>query len=101
MEDVTRIASGSSSRLRRSENSETGIPLSSGRPTPNRRIAWKERELGLPLTARVGPWNLDALLSEVRYDNHFEDPDDPFGFHFGQTDSSARRARLAISRVSS
>ena len=82
----------------RLNDSKTGIPLASGQPTPNRRIAWEERELGLPLSAQVGSWNIDALLTEVRYDNRFEDPDDPFGFHFGQTESSARRARFSVSR---
>ena len=43
---------------------------------------------------------LSGALSQVRYENDFRDPDDPFGFTYGDTDSRADRARaVATSKI--
>lgn len=81
----------------RGADAETGIPYSSGSPSPQRRIAWQERIIGVPLTFASGPWKLDAQVSDVSYENAFRDPDDPFGFTASDTRSGALRARAVAS----
>lgn len=84
--------------LARSNDSETGIPSSGGVPSPERRIDWREREVAVPLAAEVGPWKVAAQLSQVEFTSSFRDPEDPFGFTRGDTDSQARRGRVVASR---
>ena len=38
------------------------------------------------------------MVSQLRYDNEFRDPDDPFGFTRGDTESRADRARAVATR---
>ena len=42
--------------LVRADDSRTGVPFSSGVPTPQTTISWQERELALPFDATGGPW---------------------------------------------
>jgi len=79
--------------LARANDSDTGIPLSGGQPTLHRRISWQEREVAVPLQWQRGDWQLDSRLSQTRFDNHFRDPDDPFGAIDSSTRSEARRGR--------
>ncbi len=74
-------------------DAETGIAYSAGAPSPNRRIRWRERMVGLPLMFESGGWKLDAQLSGVTYDKSFRDPDDAFGFTASDTESQVLRAR--------
>ncbi len=78
----------------RGNRSQTGIPLSGGAATPERRIAWREREVALPLAFTRGPWELETRLSSVRFSSDFRDPNDPFGFTASDTDSEGRRGRV-------
>jgi vitamin B12 transporter len=81
----------------RANDSQTGIPLSGGAPSPNREISWQERQLSLPFRAELGRWQVDARLSTVTYDSAFRDPDDAFGFTASDTESESRRARAVAS----
>jgi vitamin B12 transporter len=83
--------------LVRADDAETGIPLSGGVPTLNRRISWQEREVAVPFQIARGGWKLDAQLSDTRLDSGFRDPDDPFGFTSSDTRSQALRGRAVAS----
>lgn len=86
------------SLLLRWNDSETGIPFVGFTPSPRRSIAWRESEWALPWSHAAGGWELSGALSQVRYENDFRDPDDPFGFTRGDTDSRADRARAVATR---
>ncbi|HEX5759863.1 MAG TPA: TonB-dependent receptor, partial [Thermoanaerobaculia bacterium] len=79
--------------LARVGDAETGIPLSEGRATPRRAIAWRERELALPVSVERGAWGVEAQLAQARFDSAFRDPDDPFGFTAADTGAEALRGR--------
>lgn len=83
--------------IARANDSQSGIPLSGGSPSPNREISWQERQLAVPFRAELGRWQVDARLSTVAYDSAFQDPDDPFGFTASSTESESRRARAVAS----
>lgn len=82
----------------RANDSETGIPLSGGVPSPERRIAWEEREVAVPIRYERGDWQFDAQLAQVEYDNRFSDPGDTFGFTESDTQSESFRARVVAQR---
>lgn len=85
--------------IARANDSSTGIPFAGGAPDQNRHIAWRERELALPVVAELpAAWHLEANLSRVTYSNRYTDPDDPFGFTASQTDSRGWRGRAVVSR---
>ncbi len=69
----------------RADDAKTGVPFSSGVPTPDTTISWQERQLALPLTATGGRWLVDAQLSDARFDSTFRSPDDPFGAYAENT----------------
>ncbi len=52
--------------LVRANDSETGIPLVGGQPTPTGDIAWEEREVAVPFLADLGSWEVEAQLSQTR-----------------------------------
>lgn len=79
--------------LARVNDSETGVPFVSGVPNPTGDISWREREIALPFLADVGAWELEAQLSQTRFEGAFRDPDDPFGFTASDTDSEGLRGR--------
>jgi len=79
--------------LGRANDSNTGIPLSGDTPTPDRRIAWQEREVAIPFRLERGTFALDAQLSRVAFDNAYRAPSDPFGFTSADTSSEALRGR--------
>ncbi len=83
--------------LARGDNSETGIPFSSGEPTFERRISWQEREVALPFRLERGPWEVDAQLSDFQLTSHYRDPADPTGFVSSDTDGEAIRGRTVAS----
>lgn len=81
--------------LVRGNESETGIPFSGRTATPDQRIAWREREVALPVHALVGgTWEIEGQLATTRFDNAFRAPSDPFGFTRSDTESEGRRGRL-------
>ncbi|MFQ5525771.1 MAG: TonB-dependent receptor plug domain-containing protein [Thermoanaerobaculia bacterium] len=82
----------------RINESEVGIPRSSGVLSPNRRIDWQERQIAVPYTKRLDKWSLDAQISSVTLESSFRDPDDAFGFTASDTRSDARRVRAQAGR---
>ena len=78
-------------------NADTGIAYSSGMPSPNRRISWQERLVGLPFHFERDRWTLNAQVSGVFYDSAFRDPDDLFGFTRSDTESRVLKARTVAS----
>jgi vitamin B12 transporter len=86
------------SLLLRWNDSDTGIPFVGFTPSPQREIAWTEHEWSLPVSHTGTQWDANGMLSQVRYQNDFSDPEDPFGFTRGTTDSRADRARVQGSR---
>ncbi|HEY0781906.1 MAG TPA: TonB-dependent receptor, partial [Thermoanaerobaculia bacterium] len=83
--------------MARGNDSKTGVPFSSGLPTPNSEISWREREIAVPFRADQSDWSLDAQLSRTTFDSTFRNPDDPFGFTKSDTDSEAQRGRAVVS----
>ena len=88
------------SLLLRWNDSETGIPFVGFTPSPRRHIAWTEREAALPWSHTAAAWELSGALSQLRYENAFRDPDDPFGFTRGDNESRADLARAVGTRRS-
>lgn len=79
--------------LARVNDSETGVPLVGGQPNLQGGIAWEERELAIPFVADLGTWEVEAQLSQTRFDQAYRDPDDPFGFTASDTESEGLRGR--------
>lgn len=79
--------------LARVNDSETGIPRVSGLPNLVGDIAWEERELAVPFIADLGTWEVEAQLSQTRFDSAYRDPDDPFGFTASDTESEGLKGR--------
>jgi outer membrane cobalamin receptor len=79
--------------LARFNDSDTGLPTNGFQPTPSAEIGWREIELAVPVRATLSKWDLDAQLSTVQFDSAFRDPNDPFGFTAGDTESEALRGR--------
>ncbi|HET9226553.1 MAG TPA: TonB-dependent receptor [Thermoanaerobaculia bacterium] len=79
--------------LARVNDSKTGIPFVSGVPNPTGDISWQEQELAVPFLADLGIWEIEAQLSQTRFDGAYRDPDDPFGFTSSDTDSEGLRGR--------
>jgi vitamin B12 transporter len=63
-------------------------------PSPNRRQEGTERQLAVPIAQTIGRFSYEVALSESRRNDEFTDPDDPYGYVNGTTDSTTRRARL-------
>lgn len=63
-------------------------------PTPQRREAGNELQIGLPVHAKLGPVSLDLTLSTSNRDDDAQDPEDPFGRLFASTESTTRRGHL-------
>ena len=77
--------------------SEIGIPfVTPGTPTPNRRQATDQQLMAIPLRWKIGAkWNLEIVGSRVQREFDFEDPDDPWGYTFSNTEANTDQARLA------
>lgn len=63
-------------------------------PSPNRRQEGTERQIAVPIAQTIGRFSYEIALSESRRNDDFTDPDDPYGYVNGTTDSITRRARL-------
>jgi vitamin B12 transporter len=86
------------SLLARMHESDNGIPFSGGRPSPERRLSWSERQFAVPVSAHLGRWEIDGRLARVSYTTAFTDPADEFGFTGYDTDSEADRVRASAVR---
>jgi vitamin B12 transporter len=62
--------------------------------SPRRRQEGSERQIAIPFEQVLGRFRYELLLAEVRREDSFTDPDDPWGLLFQTTDSRSRRARL-------
>lgn len=82
--------------MARANDSETGIPIVGGQPNLKGDISWEERELAVPFRADLGTWEVEALLSQTRFDSAYRDPDDPFGFTASDTESEGLRGRTVL-----
>jgi vitamin B12 transporter len=82
--------------LARANDSDTGIPIVGVQPNPTGDISWQERELAVPFRADLGTWEVEALLSQTRFDSAYRDPDDPFGFTASDTESEGLRGRTVL-----
>jgi vitamin B12 transporter len=63
-------------------------------PSPNRRQEGTERQLAIPIAQSIGRFSYELALSESKRNDSFTDPDDPYGFINGTTESTTRRVRL-------
>ncbi|MGK2856698.1 MAG: TonB-dependent receptor plug domain-containing protein [Thermoanaerobaculia bacterium] len=79
---------------------ELGIPLNTNASgdaliaSPNRRQDGHELQLTLPFAHELGAFSYEVTLSKNGREDNFEDPDDPFGFNFAETDSETSRAHV-------
>jgi vitamin B12 transporter len=80
--------------LLRANDSRTGVPFSSGVPTPDSTISWQEREVALPVTANGSRWLVDGQISDTRFSSDYQSPDDPYGAFASSTHSQAEDGRL-------
>ena len=62
--------------------------------SPVRRQDGTERQIAIPIAQTIGRFSYEVTLAESRREDHFEDPEDAFGFVDSQTDSVTRRARV-------
>lgn len=63
-------------------------------PSLLRRQDGNERQLAIPIEQTFGRFSYDVLLAENRREDTLDDPADPFGPFFENTNSVSRRARL-------
>lgn len=63
-------------------------------PSLKRRQRGNERQLSIPIQQTIGRFGYDLTFAESRRGDSFSDPDDPYGYVSGTTDSRTRRARL-------
>lgn len=79
---------------------DLGIPVNTNAfgdalvPSPNRRQEGHELQLTVPFEHDLGAFSYEVTLSKNSREDNFEDPDDPFGFNFSETDSETSRAHL-------
>ncbi len=65
-------------------------------PTPHRREDGSETQVLVPIRFQAGSLKYELRLADSRRDEHFNDPDAPFGREFGSTESSTRSARGSV-----
>lgn len=79
---------------------DLGIPLNTNAAgdelvaSPNRRQDGDGFQITLPVTHDLGGFSYDVTLSQGERNDNFEDPDDPYGFTYSETDSKTTRAHL-------
>ena len=78
-----------------------GIPfVTPEEPTPNRRQDTKQELTAIPLKWQIGAkWNLEVVASRVKRSFDFEDPDDPLGYTYANTQADTDQARLASHHI--
>lgn len=86
-------------QLRNSEY-ELGIPFSTNAaadalvPSLRRGQEGSESQIAIPIRHRLGRFSWDLTLTQSELDYEFEDPDDPYGFTFSNTEAQTERGRL-------
>lgn len=65
-------------------------------PSLQRRQDGNERQIAIPIEQTLGSFRYELLLAENRREDTLDDPGDPFGPFFQNTDSLTRRARLTV-----
>lgn len=65
-------------------------------PSLQRRQDGHERQIAIPIEQTLGSLRFELLLAENRREDTLDDPGDPFGPFFQNTDSQTRRARLTM-----
>lgn len=84
----------------RFEQYDLGIPRNTNATgdalvaSPNRRQDGHSLQLTVPFQHDLGGFAYEVTLSRTGSEDNFEDPDDPFGFNFSETDAETRRAHL-------
>lgn len=84
----------------RFEQYDLGIPLNTNAAgdalvaSPNRRQDGHGFQLVVPFTHDLGRFAYEVTLSRGGSEDNFEDPDDPWGFTFSETDTETSRAHL-------
>ncbi|HYC59875.1 MAG TPA: TonB-dependent receptor [Thermoanaerobaculia bacterium] len=63
-------------------------------PSLERRQDGNERQIAIPIEQTLGPFRYELLLAENQREDTLDDPGDPFGPFFQNTNSRTRRARL-------
>lgn len=63
-------------------------------PSLQRRQDGNERQIAIPIEQTLGAFRFELLLAENRREDTLDDPGDPFGPFFQNTDSQTRRARF-------
>ncbi|HYI10898.1 MAG TPA: TonB-dependent receptor [Thermoanaerobaculia bacterium] len=63
-------------------------------PSLQRRQDGNERQIAIPIEQTFGAFTYELLLAENRREDTLDDPGDPFGPFFQNTDSVTRRVRL-------
>jgi vitamin B12 transporter len=81
----------------RGQDSEVGIPRSGSTFTPHRRNTFEDRQLGIPIRATFGAWDIDALVSRGESQVGFRDPDAFFG-QASDSESITTQARATLTR---
>jgi vitamin B12 transporter len=78
-------------------SNDIGIPfVTPNSPTPDRRQETKQRLMAIPLKWQIAKkWSLDVVASRVQRTFDFSDPDDAWGYVFGNTKADTDQARLA------
>ncbi len=87
------LPSANAGVMLRANDSQTGVPFSSGIPTPATTISWQEREAAVPFDYTGGRWLVNAQLSDTRFNDVFSSPDDPFGAYHSDTRSQTLDGR--------
>ncbi|MHB0970557.1 MAG: TonB-dependent receptor plug domain-containing protein [Thermoanaerobaculia bacterium] len=81
---------------------ELGIPFNSSAdgtaivPSLQRRQDGSERQIAIPIRDTVGRLAWEVVLSESARNDDFDDPADPWGITWSQTDSTTRRAQARV-----
>lgn len=65
-------------------------------PSLQRRQDGNERQIAIPIEQTLGGMQFELLLAENQREDTLDDPGDPFGPFFQNTDSRTRRARLTV-----
>jgi vitamin B12 transporter len=79
---------------------DLGIPLNTNAagdelvPSPSRRQDGQGYQLTLPFSHDLGGFSYEVTLARGAREDNFEDPDDPYGFTWSETDSDTSRAHL-------
>ncbi|MGC8917003.1 MAG: TonB-dependent receptor plug domain-containing protein [Thermoanaerobaculum sp.] len=83
--------------LVRSSRTHTEIPFSGAHLTPHRFTAAEETLVGLPFRASVGRGVvLEGNVARVEGELRFRDPDDPWGYTAGDTQTESLQGRLVL-----